>query len=114
VWVCLLTYMCSAMNLQILLQQGVGGSLVGIMIELWAGPLGFNSWQGKGFFFSSWLHPDLFWGLLSLLSSGCQQLFPWGVKQPVVKLSTHLHPLPRLRTRWAIPPRPHMSSWYGV
>jgi hypothetical protein len=70
-------------------------------------------------FFSLLPRSDQFWGPLSLLSNGYigwgggfrggRGLNVWGVK-----LSTHLHPSPRLRTREAILPLPHTYSWRGA
>jgi hypothetical protein len=39
---------------------------------------------------------------------GTRGSFPRGVK-----LTTHLHPVPRSRMHGAIPPLPHMSTWHS-
>jgi len=41
------------------------------------------------------------------LSNGYRGLFPWGQSSRDVKLTTHLHPAPRLRMRGATPPLLH-------
>jgi hypothetical protein len=48
-------------------------------------------------FFSSPLRPDQFCGSPSFLSCGYWGLFPWGYSDRYVKLTTHLHLLPRPR-----------------
>jgi hypothetical protein len=40
--------------------------------------------------------------------------FPCGLSGWYVKLTTHLHLVPKLRIRGAIPPFPHVSSWRGA
>jgi hypothetical protein len=65
-------------------------------------------------FFSSALHPDRLWGPLSLLSNGFQGPFPWGQSGWGVKLTTHLHLVPRSRIRGAIPPLPNTPSRRGA
>jgi hypothetical protein len=40
--------------------------------------------------------------------------FPRKSSGRVVKLTTHLHLMPRLRMRGAVPPLPHTSSWRGA
>jgi hypothetical protein len=49
----------------------------------------------------------------SLLSSGYQGLFPWGKSGRGVKLTTHLHLVPRSRMHGAIPSFPQYTfiSW---
>jgi len=38
------------------------GSSVNVVTRLWAGRLGFDSWQRQGFFSSPLLCPDQLWG----------------------------------------------------
>jgi hypothetical protein len=71
---------------------------------------GSNSGRGWGFFSSSPCSERL-WGPPSLLPSGYQGLFTWGVKRPAVKLTTHLHLVPRSRMHGAVPTFPNMHSW---
>jgi len=49
--------------------------------KLWAGQLGFDSWQGQEFF-SLPPCPDQLWDPPSFLSNEYQVLFLWGVKLP--------------------------------
>jgi len=46
-------------------------------------------------FFSSLSRPDRFWGPSSPLSNGYRDFFPWGQSGQGVKLTTHLHLMPR-------------------
>jgi hypothetical protein len=45
---------------------------------------------------------------------GTRGLFPWAYSGRGLKLTTHLHLLPRSRMREAIPPLPNTPSWRGV
>jgi hypothetical protein len=77
-------------------------------VQCWAmgwtiGVLGFDSrWEWE--FFSLPPRPERLWGPPSLLSNGYQGLCPWGQSGRGVKLTTHLHLVPRLRMRGAVPP----------
>jgi hypothetical protein len=62
---------------------------------------------GRGWeFFSSPPRPDRLWGSPNLLSNGYQRLSTWRQSGRGVKLTTHLHLVPRSRMRGAIPPLP--------
>jgi len=52
----------------------------------------------------------------SLLSNGYQGLFPWGWSSGRVKLTTHLHLVPRSRLRVNVPPLPQyvFMVWYLI
>jgi len=87
-----------------------GVSSVGIETRLRAGRPGLNSRHGMWWdFISSVARPDRLWGPPSLLG-----LFPWGGNGRGVKLTTHLHVMPRLGMRGAMPPLPNTSSWRGA
>jgi hypothetical protein len=60
--------------------------------------------------------PDRHWRLPSLLSKGYQGLFPWGWSGRSVKLTAHLHLVPRSRMRGAIPPllQHAFTAWCSV
>jgi len=68
------------------------------------------SWE----FFSPPPRPDRLWGPYSFLSKGYQGLFPWGYSRRGVKLTTHLHLVPRSRMRGAIRPLPQYALWRGA
>jgi len=57
--------------------------------------------------------PDGFWGQTSFLSNGYRGLLPRLQSGRGVMLMTHLHLAPRTRTRAAISPLHHTSSWSG-
>jgi hypothetical protein len=57
--------------------------------------------------------PDRLWGPPSLLSNGYLGIFLRDLGGRGVKLTTHLHLVPKLRIRGAIPPLHHTSSWRG-
>jgi hypothetical protein len=65
-------------------------------------------------FFSSPLHPDKLWGPPSLLSNGYHGFFPCGKSGLGMKLTTHLHLVPRSRMHGAIPPLPNTPPWHGA
>jgi len=65
-------------------------------------------------FFSSPPRPDRLCGPTSLLFNVYQGLFPWGQSGRGVKLTTHLHLVPRSRIRRTIPPLPNTPSWRGA
>jgi hypothetical protein len=75
-------------------------------------------WQGvsspcRGWeFFYLPPHPDRLWGPPSLLSNGYQGLFPWAWSCRGVKVTTHLHLVPKSRIRGVIPPLPNTPSWH--
>jgi hypothetical protein len=76
---------------------------------IWAGQLGFYSLiPGRGWeFFPLPLRPEWFWAPPSLLSNEYEGLFPWGQSDRGVKLTTHLHLVPRSKNEWSytfIPP----------
>jgi hypothetical protein len=74
---------------------------------------GFETRQELGMFlFTTASRPVL--GPPSLLSSGYQGLISWGLSGWCLKLTTHLHLLPRSRMRAAIPPLPNTLSWHGA
>jgi hypothetical protein len=76
-----------------------------------------DSRPGRGWEFSSSpSRPDRLLGPPSLLSNRYQGLFSWGLSGRGVKLTTHLHPVPRLRTHGAILPLPQYAfiSWCSV
>jgi hypothetical protein len=64
--------------------------------------------------FSSPRCPGRLWAPPSLLSSGYQELFSWGLNGRGVKLTTHLQLVPRSRKCGSIHPLPHMPSWHGA
>jgi hypothetical protein len=70
---------------------------------------GFHSWQCKMFLFSTALRPALGSTQPSI------HWLPWAVSPGLsgsgVKLTTHLHTMPRIRIRGYIHPFPHTSSW---
>jgi hypothetical protein len=67
-------------------------------------------------FFSSLQRPDCFWDLPSLLPKGYHDLFPWGQSGRGMKLTTHLHLVPKSRMRGAILSFPQYAfmTWCSV
>ena len=61
-------------------------------------------------FFSSPKHSDRFWGQASLAINGCHYYFT-GYSCRVVNLTTHLHPVPRLRMGGTNPLLPLYAFW---
>jgi hypothetical protein len=57
---------------------------------------------------------DLFWGPPNLVFNGYRGFFPRGWSERVVKLTTHLHPVPRSRKYGCIHPLPYTPSWRSV
>jgi hypothetical protein len=91
------------------------GSSVSIVAKLRAGQPGFDSRQEQRPFslrhrvqIRSGDHPP------SLLSNGYRGLFPRVIGGRGVKLTTHLHPAPKLRMCGAILLLLHTSSWNGT
>jgi hypothetical protein len=73
-----------------------------------------SSSPGRGWeFFSSPPRPDLFWGPPRILFNGYQSL-SLEVNGRGLKLTTHLHLVPRSRMRGAIPPLPNTPPWRGA
>jgi hypothetical protein len=64
------------------------------------GVLGFDPGEGWEFF-SSAPRPERLWDPPSLLSNGYQGLFPCGQSGRDVKLTTHLHLVPRSKNEWS-------------
>jgi hypothetical protein len=50
------------------------------------------------------------WGPSSVITSGCLEFLSRGISSRSIKLTTHLHLVPRLRLRGAIPALRHTSS----
>jgi len=73
---------------------------------------GFRYPAGEGYLSYSPPRSDRLWGPPNL--QWYQGLFPWGQSSQDKKLTTHLHLAPRLGTRGAILPFPHVPSWHGV
>jgi len=65
-----------------------------------------------GNFISSPQRPDRLWGPPSILYSAYRELFPSGQSGRGMGLNTHLHLMPRLRIRGAIPPLPILFILY--
>jgi hypothetical protein len=65
-------------------------------------------------YFSSPPCPDCLWGPPSHLFKSCQVLFPWEQSGRDVKLTTHLHIVPRSRLHGTIPPFPNTPSGRGA
>jgi len=94
----------------ILLFAITGHSDIIVECRLRPGQPRFNSRQGQWWdFFSSPPPSDRLWGLPSLLSNGDLRLLPRGLIVQGVKMTTHLHLVPNLRMRGAIPPLPNTS-----
>jgi hypothetical protein len=77
------------------------------------GVLGFDSRRGGWEFFSSPPRPERFWCPPSLLSNGYQGLLPWGWRDRGVKLTTHLHLVPRSKNEWSYTSTPQIRL-HGV
>jgi len=84
-------------------------SSVSVVTRLRAGRLDFDSRQGLRFF-SSPPHSDRLWSPYSLLSRGYRRFFLQGLSGRGVKLTTHLHLVPRSRMCGALSPLPPYFS----
>jgi hypothetical protein len=74
-----------------------------------------GSRHGRGWeFFFSPPRPQRLWGPPSLLSNEYQSLFPWRWSVRGVKLTTHLHLVPRSRMSGAVPAPPNTPPWRGA
>jgi len=90
-------------------------SSVNIEAKLWTSQPGFSSRQGQLWdFISSPPRPGRLSGPPSLLHNGYRGLLRRDYSDRNVKLTTHLHLVPRLKMRGDIPPLPHTSSCRGV
>jgi hypothetical protein len=75
--------------------------------------VGFDSRQGKRLF-STPVRPDRLWGPFSFLYNGCREICPRGPGGRGVKLTTHLHLMPRSRMVALYLQSSNMSSWHSV
>jgi hypothetical protein len=89
------------------------GSSVRIVTVLRAGWLGFDSLQGLGIFLPATASTSALRPTQSPIQWAPGTLSP-GVKRQGVKLTTHLHVIPRIRLRGAKTSIPHTSSWRGT
>jgi hypothetical protein len=64
--------------------------------------------------FSSPRRPDWLWCPPNLLSNGYQGIFPRGLSDRGVKLTTDLQLVPRSRKCGSIHPLPHTPSWHSA
>jgi hypothetical protein len=86
-------------------------SRVIIVTRLGTGKSGFDLCQGQRVSLPP--NPDQFWGLPSLLSSGCHRAL-CQEEAGNRKVTTLLHLMLTLRIYEAISPFPHVSSWHGA
>jgi hypothetical protein len=76
--------------------------------------IGFRIPAGGWKFFSATPRPDRLWCPRSLLYNGYKRLFHWGQRGRGVKLTTHLHLVPRSKNAWRYTSTPPIRLHYVV